>query len=48
MTDVCDNPYPETIAKIREIGYDMYNVRENAGKGEKTPGKEPDKKEAKK
>ena len=48
MTDVCDNPYPETIAKIREIGYDMYNVRENAGKGEKKPGKKPDKKEAKK
>lgn len=43
MTDVCDNPYPETIAKIREIGYDMYNVRENAGKSEKKPEKKENK-----
>ena len=30
LTDVCDNPYPETISKVREIGYDMYNVRSGA------------------
>ena len=27
MTDMCDTPYYETIAKIREIGYKMYKVR---------------------
>ena len=27
FTDVCDTPYWETIAKIREIGYKMYEVR---------------------
>jgi len=27
FTDVCDNPYPETIAKIREVGYKMYDIR---------------------
>ena len=27
FVDVCDNPYPETIAKIREVGYRMYDVR---------------------
>ena len=43
MTDVCDNPYPETIAKIRERGYDMYNVRENAAKSEKKPEKKENK-----
>lgn len=25
--DVCDRPYPETIAKIREVGYKMYEIR---------------------
>lgn len=29
FTDVCDTPYWETIAKIREIGYKMYEVRAN-------------------
>jgi hypothetical protein len=28
LVDVCDNPYPETIAKIREIGYNMYQIRD--------------------
>ncbi len=27
FTDVCDTPYPETVEKIREIGYKMYEVR---------------------
>ncbi len=27
FTDVCDTPYPETIAKIREVGYKMYEIR---------------------
>jgi hypothetical protein len=27
FTDVCDTPYPETIEKIREVGYEMYTIR---------------------
>jgi len=27
FTDVCDKPYPETIEKIREVGYQMYEIR---------------------
>ena len=27
FTDVCDKPYPETIEKIREVGYKMYEIR---------------------
>ena len=27
FTDVCDTPYPETVAKIREVGYRMYEIR---------------------
>ncbi|HAZ02599.1 MAG: hypothetical protein A2W90_16160 [Bacteroidetes bacterium GWF2_42_66] len=27
FTDICDKPYPETIEKIREVGYNMYNIR---------------------
>jgi len=27
FTDICDTPYWETIAKVREIGYKMYGVR---------------------
>ena len=27
FVDVCDTPYPETIAKIREVGYKMYEIR---------------------
>lgn len=27
FVDICDRPYPETIAKIREIGYRMYEIR---------------------
>ena len=30
FTDICDNPYPETIKKIREIGYRMYEIRSQA------------------
>lgn len=30
LTDVCDNPYSETISKVREIGYKMYDVRNKA------------------
>ena len=29
FVDVCDTPYVETIEKIREIGYQMYDVRWN-------------------
>lgn len=27
FTDICDTPYEETIAKIREVGYKMYEIR---------------------
>lgn len=27
FVDVCDTPYPETIAGIREVGYQMYEIR---------------------
>lgn len=27
LVDVCDTPYPETIAGIREVGYRMYEIR---------------------
>lgn len=27
LTDCCDTPYPETIAALREIGYNMYQIR---------------------
>ncbi len=30
FTDICDNPYYETINGIRRVGYDMYNIRANA------------------
>ncbi|MBR6932485.1 MAG: beta-galactosidase [Bacteroidales bacterium] len=29
FTDVCDTPYPETIAGIRKVGYGMYECRKN-------------------
>ncbi len=29
-TDVCDRPYPETVAALREAGYPMYETRRNA------------------
>jgi hypothetical protein len=29
-TDICDRPYPETVAAIRQVGYSMYGIR--AGK----------------
>ncbi len=32
FTDVCDTPYWETVEKIREIGYKMYEVRTNSKK----------------
>ncbi|MCX6902437.1 MAG: beta-galactosidase, partial [Verrucomicrobia bacterium] len=27
LLDVCDTPYPETIAGIREVGYHLYEIR---------------------
>ena len=30
FTDICDTPYYETINGIRNVGYDMYNIRANA------------------
>lgn len=27
LTDCCDTPYPETIAALREVGYNMYEIR---------------------
>ena len=30
FTDVCDTPYYETVAGIREVGYDMYTIRYSA------------------
>ena len=27
LTDICDKPYPETIKKVREVGYNMYSIR---------------------
>ncbi len=30
FTDICDNPYYETIAGIRRVGYDMYKIRSEA------------------
>lgn len=27
FVDICDTPYPETIKAIRNIGYNMYNIR---------------------
>jgi len=32
LTDMCDTPYWETVEKIREIGYIMYDVRFSASK----------------
>ncbi|MBQ5984595.1 MAG: beta-galactosidase [Bacteroidales bacterium] len=29
FTDVCDTPYPETIAGIRKVGYNLYEYRKN-------------------
>ena len=26
-TDICDTPYPETIAAVREVGYSLYRTR---------------------
>ena len=31
-TDVCDTPYWETVAAIREIGYPMYEIRWKAAR----------------
>ncbi len=31
LLDVCDTPYPETIAGIREVGYRMYEIRSGGG-----------------
>ncbi len=33
--DVCDTPYPETIAACREVGYDLYPSKDRARKGER-------------
>ncbi|HPA16179.1 MAG TPA: beta-agarase [Verrucomicrobiae bacterium] len=32
LLDVCDTPYPETIAGIREVGYRMYEIRSEGNK----------------
>jgi hypothetical protein len=32
LLDVCDTPYPETIAGIREVGYRMYEIRSEGSK----------------
>ncbi len=32
--DACDNPYPETIEAVREVGYGMYEYRLNGNDGE--------------
>ena len=29
FTDVCDTPYPETVAAIRKVGYSLYEYRKN-------------------
>ncbi len=31
LIDVCDRPYPETIAAVREVGYHMYKTRAQQG-----------------
>jgi hypothetical protein len=30
FVDVCETPYPETVAASREAGQDMYQFRSNA------------------
>lgn len=30
FVDCCDTPYPETIAALRKVGYDLYTIRMNA------------------
>lgn len=30
FVDICDTPYPETIEAIRNIGYNMYQIRSNS------------------
>jgi len=30
LVDVCDTPYPETVAACREVGQEMYQFRQNA------------------
>jgi len=30
MVDICDRPYPETIKGIRNVGYKLYQIRNNA------------------
>ena len=30
FTDICDTPYYEMVEAIRNVGYDMYNIRANA------------------
>ena len=32
LLDVCDTPYPETIAGIREVGYRLYEIRNEGGR----------------
>ena len=27
LVDICDNPYPETIQAVREVGQQMYKTR---------------------
>lgn len=30
MVDICDHPYPETIRMIREVGYQLYQLRDSS------------------
>lgn len=30
MVDICDTPYPETVEKVREIGYRLYQIRDDS------------------
>lgn len=32
LTDCCDNPYPEMVESLRNIGYNMYQIRYNGSK----------------
>lgn len=35
MVDICDTPYPETIGKVREVGYHLYEIRKGKSQEKK-------------